>query len=600
MKLSKLYTNLPNKFAPIVFTPGLNVVLAEIRLPENKRKDTHNLGKTTVGRLIDFCLLSGKDPKFFLFKHIDIFENFVFFMEIELLDGSFVTVRRGVHEATKIAFKRHQRHRQDFADLSESSWDHFAVPFEKAKALLDGMLDLRDLKPWSYRKSVGYLLRAQSDFLEVFQLGKFAGPHADWKPFLAHILGFNDELLSAHYKKEAELEERRKEEEIVEKELGGSVADLSKIEGILLLKREEADKRQRLLDSFDFQQEDNFKTTGVVDDLDSIIARLNAERYSLAANRKKILGSLEDDEMLFNPASAARLFAEAGVVFGGQIKKDFDQLIGFNRAITEERSGYLRDELAEIEQELTRINTELRDRSSERTAALAFVTGTDVFAKYKRATDEMVTLRADIIRLGEQRGHLTKLQELRAIIRTLGEEKGHLQTQIEKDAEQQNTDNESLFSKIRLYFSEIVEAVIDRKALLIVAPNQYGHLDFGVEILDESGNATSADRGFTYRKLLCVAFDLALARAHLAGRYPRFVFHDGVLEALDDRKKRNLIAVIREYANLGLQHIITLIDSDLPALEEGEDEAPVFADEEVILRLHDEDESGRVFRMKAW
>jgi uncharacterized protein YydD (DUF2326 family) len=212
----------------------------------------------------------------------------------------------------------------------------------------------------------------------------------------------------------------------------------------------------------------------------------------------------------------------------------------------------------------------------------------------------MVNLRADLVRLDQQRTYLRRLQELRAVIRALGEEKGHLQTQIEQDAEHQNSDKDSLFSSIRLYFSEVVEAVIDRKALLSVAPNQQGHLDFSVEILDESGNSTSADLGFSYRKLLCVAFDLAMTRSHLGGRYPRFVFHDGVLESLDDRKKRNLIDVMRTYSALGVQQIITLIDSDLPALEDGEDDTPVFQDDEIVLRLHDEDEGGRLFRMPSW
>ena len=107
--------------------------------------------------------------------------------------------------------------------------------------------------------------------------------------------------------------------------------------------------------------------------------------------------------------------------------------------------------------------------------------------------------------------------------------------------------------------------MIDRKALLSVSPNQSGHLEFKAEILDESGNATSADLGHTYRKLLCIAFDMAVLRAHLDDKFPRFVYHDGVFESLDDRKKENLLAVIRRYADLGVQPVITLIDSDLPA-----------------------------------
>jgi uncharacterized protein YydD (DUF2326 family) len=38
MKLSKLYSNAPSIFGPVKFIPGLNVVLAEIRLPEIARE----------------------------------------------------------------------------------------------------------------------------------------------------------------------------------------------------------------------------------------------------------------------------------------------------------------------------------------------------------------------------------------------------------------------------------------------------------------------------------------------------------------------------------------------------------------------------------
>src|ERR1700733_2721497 len=99
MKLSRLYSNRPDTFAPVSFAIGLNAVLAEILVPENRNKDTHNLGKTTLGRVIDFGFLAGRDPKFFLFKYIDLFQDFIFFLEIELTDASYLTVRRGMAEA---------------------------------------------------------------------------------------------------------------------------------------------------------------------------------------------------------------------------------------------------------------------------------------------------------------------------------------------------------------------------------------------------------------------------------------------------------------------------------------------------------------------
>ena len=76
------------------------------------------------------------------------------------------------------------------------------------------------------------------------------------------------------------------------------------------------------------------------------------------------------------------------------------------------------------------------------------------------------------------------------------------------------------------------------------------------------------------------------------------VFHDGAFESLDDRKKENLIAVLHEYADLGIQSVITLIDSDLP--RRGDKEPSVFSADEIVLTLHDENEQGRLFKMKSW
>ena len=67
---------------------------------------------------------------------------------------------------------------------------------------------------------------------------------------------------------------------------------------------------------------------------------------------------------------------------------------------------------------------------------------------------------------------------------------------------------------------------------------------------------------------------------------------------MDDRKKSNLLKVIREYADLGIQPVITLIDSDMPPSAEGD--KPVFAPDEIVLTLHDADVDGRLFRIKSW
>lgn len=593
MKLSKLYSNKPDLFKSIIFSSGLNVIQAEIRLPENKKKDTHNLGKSTLGKLLDFCFLYKKKSEFFLFKHEQLFKQFVFFLELELDDNTYITIRRGVVDASRISIKKHNDSPQDFTQLMH--WDHENVPFDKAKEILDSILNFYCLNPWGYRKILGYLLRSQDDYRDVFQLKKFASKHKDWKPFLAHILGFNSDLIVKHYKLEDKLKGAKDRETIVKQELGGSIEDISRIDGLLLLKQQDVNERQQFLDKFDFHSVDQEKNKQLIDELDLQIATLNKTRYSLDFNRKKIELSLKKQQILFDPNEAESLYKEAGILFPEQLKKDFEQLIKFNHAITEERHKYLKEELSSIKKELITINQTLLQLNEERTNTLSFLGEIDIFDKYKQISNELITLKADIAFLERQKEFIHKLQVLKSEIRQLTEQNQTIQIEIEKDLDIQNKESTSLFSEIRLYFSRIVEDVISRKALLNVKINREGHLEFSADILDESGNSTSADDGHTYKKLLCVAFDLAILRAHLKDNFPRFVYHDGIFESLDDRTKINLLNVIRQYSTLGIQQIITVIDSDIPLNSD-----VFFEDDEIALVLHDEGMQGRLFKLPSW
>jgi len=598
MKLSRLYSNQPELFQSIAFNPGLNVVLAEIRLPQNQDRDTHNLGKTTVGTLIDFCLLSGRDNGMFLYKHSRMFSSFIFYLEVSLLDGSFITIRRGVENATRISFKRHFTGTQDYSGLDPELWDHTDIAFDKAREILDGLLNLAGFSPWSYRKGLGYFLRSQDDYADVFQLNRFAAAHADWKPFIVQMLGFDGQMIDTFYKEEAKVEALVLQQQVINRELGGSAEDLSKVEGMLLLKEKQAVERQSLLDSFDFRKQDRDATKKLVDEVDEQIAFLNGERYSLTHNRKRVLSSLEEGRMIFDPDDAAALFADAGVLFAGQLKHDYEQLIAFNKAITDERRQYLLEEKDAIDARLREISSELNKLGKQRSASLSYLTDSDVVDKYKHASQELIQIQADVVALQRQKEHLRSLHRLRDQIRVASEAVDGLKIDLEREFERKNDAySQGVYTDMRVEFDAIVKSVLDQNAILTVQLNQAHHPVFDAQILDSSGRETSAQRGHTYKKLLCIAFDLALLRTHVGAGFPSFAYHDGVFESLDKRKKTNLIGVLRENVAAGLQQIITLIDTDLPPSVDGE---PAFGEDEIVLRLHDEGEGGRLFRMASW
>lgn len=599
MKLERLYTNAPDIFLPIEFNPGLSIILAEIRRPENQGIDTHNLGKTTVGQLIDFCLLRGKSSDFFLYKHASVFHGLVFFLSFQANDGRHITVARNLEDRGKIAIHISADVLEDANGLDPQAWTHVGLPFTTAKKLLDGLLNFRTLSPWDYRDILGYLVRDQTDYSDVFQLRKFRGKHSTWKPFLSHLLGLDASLSVELYEKLEKDEELETQIRVLEHNTGFiDGGDVTVMDGLIAIRRRDISAVQEAVDSFNFAGADDEVNADLVERIEEEIASFTEERYRLSQLMRKLDESLQEERVYFRTEDAQRLFSEVGVAFGGQLKRDFDQLLEFNREITNERRAVLTAERAEIETRLASLEPALTRLQDERATALAFMRELESFQKYKSLSARLIEMKADLQRMESTRDAITKVVGLRQERRALGERIGQLQTAIEKDVQTQAESDSSVYSQVQKYFDEIVHYVIEDHALLTVRVNSTGSLDFFASIVNESGTATSAARGHSYNKLLCIAFDLAIVRIYSDTNFPRFVFHDGVFETLDPRKKRRLVEVLRRYADAGLQPVITSIDTDLP--DPLDSSSASLHSSEVVRLLHDDGQSGRLFNLPSW
>ena len=258
MKLSKIYSNQDRKFKPIFFNMGLNFIYGDVRYPDNKKLDSHNLGKTTLARLLDFMLLAKRNNKSFLFANYDIFESFVFFLEVRLSENNYLTIRRSVSDSSKISFFTHQEANQNYISKPDREWNHFDLPFDRAKAYLDSKLNLTAIKDWPYRKLISYLIRTQDDFRQVFQLSsQQRGKDADWKPYMADLLGFNGELARQKYQVSKQCDdikrEIKKHQDFDEKNASEA---LSKTDGRLLLRNQELMELEQFINGFNFNEID--------------------------------------------------------------------------------------------------------------------------------------------------------------------------------------------------------------------------------------------------------------------------------------------------------------------------------------------------------
>jgi uncharacterized protein YydD (DUF2326 family) len=594
MIFSKVYSNKPDIFPPILFRRGLNVILARVRDRKDKTKDSHNLGKTLLIDLLDFCLLSDPDKEFFLKMHKDRFVGFVFFLELGLDDGGFITIRRGVDEPSKISFKRHDKPNADFTDIAETEWDHTRLAFERSVTLLDGALNLTMNKPWSYRKGCGYFMRKQEDFRDVFQLNRFSkGKDRDWKPYVAHFLGFNSELVARKYDLDEEVEKLRARYEEIQGSVNLKVGDYDRLKGQIEIKEDEVGTKQIRLDEFDFREKEVGMASELAEQVEERIGELNTEIYNLRFDLDQAETGAQTD-LPFNIEEVNTVFREAGLFFPDQLKRDYEELVAFNRRIIEERQQHLKARAAELRQRLATTEGEHSELSAKRQQYLAVLKQRDSLKKFKQLQSSLDQERALLALMKEKFKRLDEMLKLIAEIKKAIAERDASSEIIAEMVRKSS----GRFSDIRKRFAKIIRDVLGRSAELYVRPNEKGNLEFRAEF-QEGGVEdvfTSESKGTTYKKFLCMAFDAAVAEACAKERFFHFIYHDGALETEDNRRKIQWLETVRgACSEYGIQYVMTAIDDDVP--RDDEDKRIDFDPAEIIRELHDQGDDGRLFKM---
>jgi uncharacterized protein YydD (DUF2326 family) len=595
MKLAKIYSNKDSTFSPVFFNEGLNVVLGEIHLPENRDKDTHNLGKSKLAEIIDFCFLKKRNSEQFLFKHINLFESFIFFLEVELNNGGYLTIKRSVSSNTKIYIKKHSKKHQDFTGLDDGEWDYEKISITNAGLLLDALFSLKSVSPWSYRNTINYALRSQGDFKDIFKLSNFIGKHLYWKPYVGKNLGFNSDDLKISYELQYDIEQQEDYLSELLKEVGDFQGDQEEtLNGLLAIKQDESVKIQSQLDTFNFGDSDSEAIKRLSTELNEEISELNKMKYYFSSNLKKLRNTLEKGNVEFNISLTKKIFEEAGILFNEQVKTSYDDLLEFNRKITVERQVFVKQQIHDLNLDIDEINSRLKILNEKKSKNLIYLNSTDTFDKYKELTSYLVLVNTEINEIKYKLSLSEKIKEKQKFVRKLKQKRNKVVERIRIDREKITKDEDSVYALIKNNFITFVKKVIDKNGFISTKQNGEGNLEFYAGIIDDNGKYTSEADGHSYKKILCIGYDLAIIQAYSSSEFVRFVYHDGPLETLDERKKVKFIEHVRRVTeNKNIQYILTVIDSDLP-------QGVQFHDDEVVLTLHDNGAEGRLFKMPSW
>lgn len=602
MKLSKLYCN-ESRFKNIRFNlDGLNIVYADVQSRKEEKKNSHDLGKTKLAELIDFMFLKEIDnqSKHFLFRIKNdlgksIFNDYEFYLEILTNSGKYLTIKRSVSNNTKISFSLDEKRTEDF--IPPKHWDLESVSIKKAKQELNRylLLDFFFNKAYDYRKAINYSLRMQGDFDDVYRLSKYAvGKDIDWKPFVFDLLGFKGELLIRKYENDLQRDRIASFVESLKKEYSIRIEDRDDIVAQMKLVEINSIEVEKEIDAFNFYEQDKELVKKGIDEIETKISDLNTDSYNLNYEIDRLNKSI-DNKFAFNLEKVKKVFEEASVYFPESLQNDYNALISFNNKLTVERNKLLSKTLIEKKQELLEVNSKLQELNNQKEKLLSYLSDTDTFRKFKYYQKELVKIEGQLIALKE------KLKNIDLIIEK-EKESSELLKQIESTIEEirtihQQTENNQRYSDIRAKFSSFYKKIMDEDARIFWKINTNNNVDFIPPKVHSKGlikKETAKDEGNTYKKILCVAFDLAILCSYNHESYFRFVYHDDVLSQQDNGIKNRFLELLKDIlTRYDLQYILSVIKSDLPFDEE--EKFQYFPEENIILKLHDRDQSGTLF-----
>ncbi|HCH1209053.1 TPA: DUF2326 domain-containing protein, partial [Vibrio parahaemolyticus] len=214
--------------------------------------------------------------------------------------------------------------------------------------------------------------------------------------------------------------------------------------------------------------------------------------------------------------------------------------------------------------------------------------------KYKEVTSILLSIKTEINDINRKLTLSKKISETEEKINEDENEQSLTKALIKDNREEVTKDKQGIYNSIKNLFSIFVLDVLDKNGFISTKQNKEGNLEFYAGIMGDTGEQTGESDGHSYKKILCMGYDLSVSFAYSNADFVRFIYHDGGLETLDERKKKAFLNFVRTYSELyGIQYILTVIDSDMPS---GVD----FSDEEIVLNLHDNGQSGRLFKMPSW
>jgi uncharacterized protein YydD (DUF2326 family) len=535
-----------------MFTPGLNVVLAE-RTKESTKKDSRNgLGKSTLIEIISFCLGAMAEKTGLGHEELN---DWSFTLDMHL-NGQPVSVTRATKDARKVIIdgdttgwpvQPDKDKKTGRPVLKVSEW--VGLLGNRMFGLPPGGFDTAYAP--TFRSLISYFIRRGKDAYSIAFEHYRKQQEWDKQVNNAFLLGLAWEDASEWQKlrdKNASLAELKKAQKqgLISELMNGSLGELE-----ALKVRLEATVRKG---------EENLASFRVHEQYHELEATANSlsQEFTLTANRlvaeRQLLGNYQAslaDTPGPNVDDVIAVYEEAGVFFPETSRKRLEDVKEFHRKLLENRRRFLSSEITRLRQSIEKLEANQRRIDDERASVMAVL-------KSHGALDQFMQL---------QRLHAENVAQMRAIesqidtLRKIEEGKSNLRIEEEllrKKARNDLDDRKAKREKAIQIFNSNSESLYESPGNLVIDLGTSG-FKFDIEIL------RSRSGGIGNMKILC--YDLMLAELWSEHRpSPQLLIHDSLLfDGVDERQIAHALELAeRKSPECGFQYICTLNSDAIP------------------------------------
>jgi len=527
----------------ILFKKGTNLIIDDTSTP-NRQDTGNNIGKTTVLRLIDFCLgADGKniytDTEFKDNSNNTIVENFLKDNNITIK----LTLVKDIENenSQKITIRKNFNSRKDkIQEINDETYNDDKVFDRKLKELIFNST----LPKPSFRQIISKNIRYEKERLAntIKVLHNNTNKEAYEAIYLFWLGIESDNLARKQQLYELQSIEGKLQSRLLKEN------DLQQIEQSLLVVERDINKLNSKKESFNINE--NFSDDlNILNNLKSKINKLTTEINRLEFRRTLIIESkseLENDFVNINTNQIKLLYQNAKRLIS-DIQVTFEQTLDFHNNMLSEKIKFVTQELPNIENELSKQKKQLNHYLSEekQLSEKLYKTG---------AIEDLQIIIIELNKLHERKGSLEEQKRLWESSNTkLKEIKDELDV-INQTISNKETIINNRIVKFNEYFADISMKLYNERFILSQSKNERA---YSLNIKSIEGNL-----GTGKKKVQIAAFDFAHIQFCDQVEFPclHFILHDQN-ENIHDNQIKTLIEISNE---INCQYVFPILRDKLP------------------------------------